>query len=61
MSNEIYEFEYEKDETFRDSIGTITEDGKRNFIYPKKPSGFFYEKRKLLSTTTSIEKVKRNF
>ena len=49
MSNEIYEFEYEKDETFRDTIGTITEDGKRNFIYPKKPSGYFYEKRKLLS------------
>ncbi len=49
MSNEIYEFEYEKDETFRDSISTINQEGKRNFIYPKKPSGHFYEKRKLLS------------
>lgn len=37
------------DESFRDSIGTITKEGKRNFIYPKKPSGKFYDKRKLLS------------
>lgn len=37
------------DESFRDTIGTINEDGKRNFIFPKKPSGKFYDKRKLLS------------
>lgn len=37
------------DESFRDSIGTITKDGKRNYIFPKKPSGKFYEKRKILS------------
>lgn len=37
------------DESFRDSIATINEEGKRNFIYPKKPSGKFYDKRKLLS------------
>lgn len=37
------------DESFRDSIGTINEDGKRNFIFPKKPTGKFYDKRKLLS------------
>lgn len=36
-------------EVFRDSIGTIDEDGKRKWIFPKKPSGFFYEKRKLVS------------
>jgi len=36
-------------ETFRDSIGTITEDGKRNWIFPKKPSGRYYEKRKIVS------------
>lgn len=29
------------DESFRDSIGTINEDGKRNFIFPKKPTGSF--------------------
>ena len=36
-------------EVFRDSIGTINEDGKRNWIFPKKPSGLFWEKRKLVS------------
>jgi cytochrome c oxidase accessory protein FixG len=38
-----------ENEVFRDSIGTINEDGKRNWIFPKKPSGYFYEKRKLVS------------
>jgi len=36
-------------ENFRDSIGTITAEGKRNFIFPKKPSGKFYHKRKIVS------------
>lgn len=36
-------------EVFRDSIGTINEEGKRNWIFPKKPSGPFWEKRKLVS------------
>lgn len=38
-----------QDESFRDTIGTINEEGERNFIFPKKPSGKFYDKRKLLS------------
>ncbi len=38
-----------ENENFRDSIATINEDGKRNFIFPKKPSGPLYEKRKLVS------------
>lgn len=37
------------DESFRDSIGTITKDGKRNYIHPKEPSGKFYDKRKIVS------------
>lgn len=37
------------DESFRDTIGTINEEGKRNFIFPKKPVGKLYEKRKLVS------------
>ncbi|NNT71710.1 cytochrome c oxidase accessory protein CcoG [Flavobacterium sp. IMCC34852] len=37
------------DESFRDSIATIDEKGKRAFIYPKKPSGPFFDKRKILS------------
>lgn len=38
-----------QDESFRDSINTITEDGKRAWIFPKKPSGPFYNKRKIVS------------
>lgn len=36
-------------EIFRDSIGTIGEDGKRSWVFPKKPSGPLWEKRKLVS------------
>jgi cytochrome c oxidase accessory protein FixG len=38
-----------QDETFRDTIGTIDEEGNRKYIYPKKPSGKFYEYRKWVS------------
>ena len=37
------------DETFRDTIGTIDEEGNRKFIFPKKPAGKFYEYRKWVS------------
>lgn len=37
------------DEKFRDSIGTIDTDGKRAWVFPKKPSGKFYNYRKLVS------------
>lgn len=36
-------------EAFRDSIGTIGEDGKRRFIYPKKPKGRYTRNRSLLA------------
>lgn len=32
-------------EIFRDSVATITKEGKRNFIHPKKPKGRFYNLR----------------
>ena len=35
--------------TFRDTIGTLDEEGKRKFIFPKKPKGKFYEYRKYVS------------
>ncbi len=38
-----------KQESFRDTIGTIKEDGKRNFLHPKKPKGIFYKYRTFLS------------
>lgn len=36
-------------ESFRDSIGTIDEKGKRSWIFPKKPSGKFYKYRTYVS------------
>ncbi|WP_248723943.1 cytochrome c oxidase accessory protein CcoG [Seonamhaeicola sp. ML3] len=38
-----------ENEIFRDSISTVTEEGKRAWVYPKKPSGKYYDKRKLVS------------
>jgi cytochrome c oxidase accessory protein FixG len=32
-------------ESFRDSVATISKEGKRNYIHPKKPSGKFYNLR----------------
>ncbi|WP_299174967.1 cytochrome c oxidase accessory protein CcoG [uncultured Allomuricauda sp.] len=37
------------EENFRDTIGTITEEGKRAWIFPKKPSGRFFKYRKYVS------------
>ena len=37
------------DDSFRDSISTIDEEGKRAYIFPKKPVGRFYDKRKFVS------------
>ena len=37
------------DEAFRDTIGTIDEAGNRKFVFPKKPSGKFYDYRKWVS------------
>lgn len=36
-------------EKFRDSLGTVSAEGKRNWIYPKKVSGKFYRWRTYLS------------
>lgn len=38
-----------QEESFRDILGTMTEDGKRAWVYPKKPSGKFYKYRKIVS------------
>ena len=39
----------EHDQAFRDRIATVNEQGKRVWIFPKKPSGSFYNKRKIVS------------
>lgn len=36
-------------ELYRDSISTINEEGKRVWIYPKKPSGPYYNKRNIVT------------
>ncbi|MCK5441943.1 MAG: cytochrome c oxidase accessory protein CcoG [Maribacter sp.] len=36
-------------ENFRDSIGTIGKEGKRAWVFPKKPSGHYYKYRKWVS------------
>ncbi len=37
------------DENFRDAIGTIDSEGKRAWVFPKKPSGRYYNYRKYVS------------
>lgn len=37
------------EEIFRDSVATISKEGKRNFIHPKKPNGRFYNLRTYFS------------
>lgn len=39
----------EKQETFRDELSTVNKEGKRNWIYPKKPFGKFYNARTAVS------------
>jgi cytochrome c oxidase accessory protein FixG len=48
MSVNRYEQKH-SDEEFRDHIATITTEGKRQWIYPKKPSGKWYRHRKTVS------------
>ncbi|MFC3415516.1 cytochrome c oxidase accessory protein CcoG [Algoriphagus hitonicola] len=36
-------------DAFRDALATVKEDGKRNWVYPKKVKGFFYRYRTYLS------------
>lgn len=38
-----------ENENFRDSIGTINKQGKRSWVYPKKPNGIFYKYRTWVS------------
>src|SRR6187401_2181375 len=37
------------DQSFRDSVATIIKQGKRNYIFPKKPKGRYYNLRTLTS------------
>ncbi|MDO8897710.1 MAG: 4Fe-4S binding protein, partial [Bacteroidales bacterium] len=35
--------------SFRDKIGTVSDDGKRIWIFPKKPSGKYYNYRRIVA------------
>lgn len=39
----------EMDQSFRDSVATISDKGDRNFLFPKKPSGRYTQRRQLMS------------
>lgn len=39
----------QSNEAFRDSIGTVDQQGKRAWVYPKKPKGVYYKYRKYVS------------
>src|SRR5690606_5252314 len=39
----------EEQNNFRDTIGTVTEEGKRSWVYPKIPNGKYYDYRKWVS------------
>ncbi|MCB0476678.1 MAG: cytochrome c oxidase accessory protein CcoG [Crocinitomicaceae bacterium] len=41
--------EQQQEEAFRDRIATVNEKGKRIWVFPKKPKGRFYDRRKILS------------
>ena len=47
MSNDLYHF----DEEFRDTIGTVDAQGKRIWVYAKKPKGDYHLKRVIVSVT----------
>lgn len=45
----MYEEIYQDTEGYRDSIATVDKDGKRIWLYPKKPKGKFYNARTIVS------------
>jgi cytochrome c oxidase accessory protein FixG len=44
----------QRDESFRDHIGTLDDEGKRKFIYPKKPKGKFTNYRSIVAAVLLI-------
>ena len=40
---------YQYDEEYRDSIATVDKDGKRVWVYPKKPKGKYHRARIVVS------------
>lgn len=49
LKSKIFKKMSEDEEGFRDRIATVNAEGKRVWIFPKKPKGKFYNKRKIVS------------
>ncbi|WP_317129000.1 hypothetical protein [Mangrovivirga cuniculi] len=47
--NSVQEDLYSYDEEFRDTIATVDSEGKRVWVYPKKPKGRYYNARNIVS------------
>lgn len=47
--NNLNAEQIEELQSYRNEIGTVTKEGKRKWIYPKKPSGRFYNARTIVS------------
>ncbi len=45
---------YQYDEEFRDAIATVDKSGKRIWVYPKMPKGFYHNLRKVVSAVLLI-------
>ena len=45
---------YEYDDEFRNTIGTVDAEGKRVWVYPKKPKGIFHNRRVVVSVVLLI-------
>jgi cytochrome c oxidase accessory protein FixG len=43
------EYDYQETEEFRDHLATVDQSGKRVWVYPKKPTGKFHNKRVVVS------------
>ena len=46
LEQQLYD---EESETFRNQLATVTDEGKRKWVYPKKPSGRFHKARIFVS------------
>ncbi len=46
LEQQLYD---EEAETFRNQLATVTSDGKRKWVYPKKPRGRFHNARLIVS------------
>lgn len=49
MNNEVNDIIKDEEGTYRDVMSTVDDSGNRKWLFPKKPFGYFFDKRKLVS------------